>query len=102
MNRSCIGRVVSVLVNHDSVSISSITEAVFFIFRFIAERGNTGQVTHVDKIDVAFQLQSVAGVKKPKQSLVSPESALQLMAPKPRCGFISYSLFILKLLLAAC
>ncbi|CAG5115663.1 unnamed protein product, partial [Candidula unifasciata] len=54
------------------------------ILRFIAERGSTAQINHVDKIDVAFQLQSLPRVKKPlKKRYLLRENDLQLMAPKP-------------------
>ncbi|XP_063952437.1 telomerase protein component 1-like isoform X2 [Lytechinus pictus] len=50
------------------------------ILRFIAERGDTGQVTHVQNIDKAYSLTDCKIIGAKKKTLVSPEIPLALPA----------------------
>ncbi|KAL5022413.1 hypothetical protein ScPMuIL_001568 [Solemya velum] len=58
------------------------------ILRFIAERGDGGQLTHVENIDLAFELKSISPVpleqiKRPKLDLVI-ERPLSILSQTPR------------------
>lgn len=58
-----------------------------FSFRFIAERGEGGQLIHVEKIDEAFHLKPLAGAGTENVKSVpssDPERPLSLLSGKPR------------------
>ncbi|GFS23870.1 telomerase protein component 1 [Elysia marginata] len=74
--------------HHNDVYISGYSDA---LLRFVAERGDTAQVNHVDKIDVAFQLRpmpnaaSSSGQKNSTAMTPSqPDNTLPLITPTPR------------------
>ncbi|XP_030829174.1 telomerase protein component 1 [Strongylocentrotus purpuratus] len=52
------------------------------ILRFIAERGDTGQVTHVQNIDKAYNLDDIKIQTGKKKDLVTPEIPRALPAPQ--------------------
>lgn len=57
------------------------------VFRFIAERGEGGQLIHVEKIDEAFKLKALAGGAADsviKVASSTPERPLPLLSGKPR------------------
>lgn len=75
------------LLKHLNIDISFTLTFALFSFRFIAERGEGGQLIHVEKIDEAFHLKPLAGagienVKSVPSS--DPERPLSLLSGKPR------------------
>lgn len=72
-------------VHPNDVYISGYSDA---LLRFVAERGDTAQVNHVDKIDVAFQLRAMPNASINKNaaamSQFKPERILPLIAPTPQ------------------
>lgn len=72
--------------NTGTLTLVLLTFALFS-FRFIAERGEGGQLIHVEKIDEAFHLKPLAGAGTENVKSVpssDPERPLSLLSGKPR------------------
>lgn len=79
------------LMKHWNIDISLTLTFALFSFRFIAERGEGGQLIHVEKIDDAYNLKPLAGATTENVRFVpssDPERPLSLLSGKPR-----YSVF---------
>lgn len=75
------------LLKHWNIDISFTLTFALFSFRFIAERGEGGQLIHVEKIDEAFHLKPLAGAGTENVKSVpssDPERPLSLLSGKPR------------------
>lgn len=75
------------LLKHWNIDISFTLNFALFSFRFIAERGEGGQLIHVEKIDEAFHLKPLAGAGTENVKSVpssDPERPLSLLSGKPR------------------
>lgn len=75
------------LLKHWNIDISLTLTFALFSFRFIAERGEGGQLIHVEKIDEAFHLKPLAGAGTENVKSVpssDPERPLSLLSGKPR------------------
>lgn len=69
------------------ISLTLRLTLALFSFRFIAERGEGGQLIHVEKIDEAFHLKPLAGAGTENVKSVpssDPERPLSLLSGKPR------------------
>ncbi|KAK3095524.1 hypothetical protein FSP39_015646 [Pinctada imbricata] len=69
--------------HENDIFISGFSDA---ILRFIAERGEGGQLMHVEKIDEAFNLKSLAtpALEKVPKPAISPEKSLPVVSNAPR------------------
>lgn len=75
------------LLKHWNIDISFTLTFALCSFRFIAERGEGGQLIHVEKIDEAFHLKPLAGAGTENVKSVpssDPERPLSLLSGKPR------------------
>lgn len=61
-------------------------------FRFIAERGEGGQLRHIEKIDEAFNLKALPSAPgdKPAPPKLTVEKPLQITSQTPRYGTLSF------------
>ena len=59
---------------------------IYFIDRFIAERGEGGQLMHVEKIDEAFKLKALAtsALEKVPKPAINTDRALAILSSTPR------------------
>lgn len=76
---------------HWNIDISLTLTFALFSYRFIAERGEGGQLIHVEKIDDAYHLKPLTGAATENVRSVpssDPERPLSLLSGKPR-----YSVF---------
>lgn len=79
------------LIKHWNIDISLTLTFALFFYRFIAERGEGGQLIHVEKIDDAYHLKPLTGAATENVRSVpssDPERPLSLLSGKPR-----YSVF---------
>lgn len=79
------------LMKHWNIDISLTLTFALFSYRFIAERGEGGQLIHVEKIDDAYHLKPLTGAATENVRSVpssDPERPLSLLSGKPR-----YSVF---------